>query len=358
MLLLLVALAVGSQVQGDGTVALTIYNDNFGMVKDVRSISFDAGESQVAFTDVAETIQTETVMFKPSSLNNGIRVYEQNYENNLADKYSLLKKYLEQNISVDITQGQQSRNVVGKLLAYQNSFILETGLGVSIYDSVSAVHVDKLSEGLLIRPTLIWRVFSPTATTVDCEVAYRATGFSWKADYLMTLNQKEDKADFAGWVTIDNNSGKTYKNASLKLIAGEVNVVRPQPEFFAMPMMAMADGVAASPPPAFSEKSFADYHMYTLSKRVNINESSKKQLEFIPTAFNVPITKYYTLTVSAGGYPEENIKSKGTVRLFNSQKNGMGMPLPKGIIRVFKTDEADKSLEFIGEDSINHTPKD
>ena len=278
----------------------------------------------------------------------------------MADRYSLLKKYLDRNISIDVTQGQLSRNFNGKLASYQNAMILQTSSGISIFESANAVHVDQLSEGLLVRPTLIWRVFSPSATTVDCEVAYRAKGFSWKADYLMTLNQKEDKVDFAGWVTIDNNSGKTYKNTSLKLIAGDVNVIKPpEPMYRAMPMMAMAmnDGAAAAPP-AFAEKSFADYHMYTLSQRVNLNESSKKQIEFIPTAYNVSVQKYYTFTVQSGGYGEENIKSQGTIRFVNSKENGMGMALPKGTIRVFKTDQADNSLEFIGEDKINHTPKD
>lgn len=164
-------------------------------------------------------------MFTPKNPKLGIQIYDQNFENNLANKYSLLKKYIDKEISIDVTQGQQSSNIIGTLLAYENAFLLETTQGVSIYDAATAVHVGKLPEGLLTKPTLVWRVYSPQQTSAVCSIAYRATGFSWKADYLMTLNEKEDHVDFAGWVTIDNNSGKQYKNTTLKLIAGDVNTV-------------------------------------------------------------------------------------------------------------------------------------
>jgi len=164
--------------------------------------------------------------------------------------------------------------------------------------------------------------------------------------------------DFSGWVTIDNNSGKRYKNASLKLIAGDVNIVQPPTAVYRpMMMMAKTNAMAGNAAPAFSEKSFADYHMDTLDKRVDVSENQRKQIEFIPKAENVTISKYYLVSISAGGNAETGLKAQSNIRFVNSKDNSMGMALPKGTIRVFKEDD-DQALEFIGEDSIDHTPKD
>lgn len=158
-----------------------------------------------------------------------------------------------------------------------------------------------------------------------------------------------------GWVTIDNNSGKKYVNAKLKLIAGDVNTVNQNMyNNYARGGIAMS----AMPVPSFSEKSFADYHLYTLSRPVTLNESSQKQVEFIPKVFNIPVDKYHEVRISAGGFNEQKITARNFVKFLNSNKNGLGIAFPKGTVRVFKEDKADGSLEFIGEDSINHTPKD
>jgi hypothetical protein len=200
-------------------LALTIYNDNFALVKDVRNIAFDMGESQVSFTDVASNMITETVMFKPLQDNSKpetrIRIYEQNYENNLAS-----------NISIDVVMGKYAKNKRGSLLAYENAILLKTLTGVDIYQKADTITLDnELSEGLLLKPTLVWRVFSPIKITVPCEVSYRTSGLSWKADYILVLDEAEEMADMTGWVSIDNLSGKRYENTTLKLIAGEVNTV-------------------------------------------------------------------------------------------------------------------------------------
>lgn len=185
-------------------------------------------------------------------------------------------------------------------------------------------------------------------------MAYRTTGFRWKADYSLTLNQNETLADIGGWVTIDNESGKKYVDAKLKLIAGDVNTVSPTINTRGA---VYAKSVLAGGAPAFEEKSFADYHMYTLSQPVTLNDSSQKQVEFIPKVYNVSVDKYHEISISAGGYAQTNLKAKNFVRFLNSQENGLGIAFPKGTVRVFKEDDTDKSLEFIGEDSINHTPR-
>ena len=294
------------------------------MVKDTRKIQFDKGVSKVYFTDVASTIETETVMFTPNNQTGNITIYEQNFENNLAGKYSILKNFIGKDINIDASQGNSVKNVNGQLLSYTNGFLLQTNTGVNIYDSVSAVRVPQLPEGLLIRPTLVWVAFSLNSVTTNCEIAYRASGISWKSDYMMVLNQKEDRVDLGGWVTIDNNSGKKYTNTKLKLIAGSNND-----------------------------------HIYPIGIRVNLNESSRKQIEFLPKVYGVNVNKKtYFVSIDTGGYSQENLKFQSKISFLNSKNNRMGIPLPAGTVRVFKKDQADGSLEFIGESNIRHTPRD
>jgi hypothetical protein len=255
-----------------------------------------------------------------------------------------LKNYLGKQVNVDVSQGNNVRTVVGKLLSYSDGFILENPAGVAIYNQVSGVRVAALPEGLLTLPTLVWLAYSLNPVVTSCEVAYRASGITWKADYLMKLNEQEDKADFSGWVTIDNNSGKKYENTSIKLIAGDINTVSPQPTYEYDRYAPMAMMAEASPAPSFSEKTFGDYHMYTLSRQVNLNDSSKKQIEFIPKSYGVSVSKTYNYDVPVGGYSNDNIKFQSKIEFVNSKKNGLGIPLPAGTIRVFKTDTADNSL--------------
>lgn len=232
----------------------------------------------------------------------------------------------------------------GKLLGYNSGYILQTKNGIQIFNKIAGVEFPTLPEGFFTTPTLNWKVWSDKAITTPCEVAYRTTGFRWAADYSLTLNEEETLADIGGWVTIDNNSGKKYVNAKLKLIAGDVNTVS-QYETTLVIRGGFAGGAAA---PSFSEKSFADYHLYTLSRPVTLNESSQKQVEFVPKVFNVPVSKYHEVRVSAGGYNEDNVVAQNFVKFLNSQKNGLGIAFPKGTVRVFKQDKDDGSLEFIG----------
>lgn len=254
--------------------------------------------------------------------------------------------------------GDKSTRVKGTLLGFSSGYILKTAYGIEVLNNIDGITFPSLPEGFFTLPTLNWKVNSANKVTTNCEVAYRTTGFSWKSDYTVILNDLETKADVGGWVTIENHSGKKYQGAKLKLIAGDVNVVSNAPvmemaRFNAVPMMAMADSA-----PSFSEKSFSDYHMYTLSQPVNLNDNSQKQVEFIPKVYNIAVRKYNFLSINAGGYAESNLKASNKVQIRNSKDNKLGIPLPKGTIRVFKTDSADNSLEFIGEDRINHTPKD
>lgn len=225
LLLLLLAVASASEIKGQVALAVTVYNDQFAIIKDVRSISFDQGRSDLYFTDVSSNIQTETVTFKALKNPQNIKVFEQNYEANLINTDAILRKYIDKDIEICAKVGGNSTRVNGTLLGFSSGYILKATRGIEVYNNIEAINFPSLPAGFLTLPTLNWKVFSQTATTTDCEVAYRTTGFSWKSDYSVVLNEDETKADVGGWVTIDNYSGKRYQNAKLKLIAGDVNTV-------------------------------------------------------------------------------------------------------------------------------------
>ena len=230
---ILLAIASSSEIKSSVSLAVTIYNDQFAMVKDVRSIQFTKGRSDLYFTDVSSNIQPETVTFKAIKAPESIKVFEQNYENNLISSDSILKRYINKNILVYTRLGEKSYKYNGTLLGYSSGYVLKTANGIQVLNNIEGVHFPELPKGFFTVPTLNWKVFSGDNVTTDCEVAYRTTGFSWKSDYSVLLSNDEKKADIGGWVTIDNYSGKRYTDAKLKLIAGDVNTVQnnnqPQP---------------------------------------------------------------------------------------------------------------------------------
>ncbi len=237
IILVLSVAILASEIREEKSLAVTIYNNDFAMVKDVRQISFDQGTSELYFTDVAERIQPETVTFKPIDATGEIRVFEQNFEKNLINTQALLDRFIEKDIEVYVRLGDESKKAKGKYLGNRGGgYILETEFGLNVFNQIDGLEFSTLPEGFFTTPTLNWKVHSSAAESIESEVAYRTTGFSWKSDYSLVLNEEEDKADVGGWVTIDNQSGKKYKDAKLKLIAGDVNTVsnnnfQPQPVF-------------------------------------------------------------------------------------------------------------------------------
>jgi len=213
-------------------------------------------------------------------------------------------------------------------------------------------------EKLLTRPTLIWLASSDTTTTLPCQVAYMARQISWKANYSMIINEAEDAMDFSGWVTITNNSGKDYQDASIKLIAGDVRIIREaMPRAMADSRLYFAKGAGAANE-AFQEKSFQDFHLYTLGRKSTINNKQVKQIQFIEPAENVKLKKYYRVSADVANAGEMTVQPDICFEFKNKKDNSLGIALPKGLIRVFKEDTADGSLEFVGESPIDHTPKD
>lgn len=345
--------AVQEPLSGGNSVAVTVYNANFGVIKERRPIGFEKGLNTIKFTDVASAIDPTSVSFQCLSSPGKITILEQNYEYDLVNTSSLLNRYIDKtvNISVKGSGADRGRTVSGVLMAARdNNLILKNDGGqleIISSDSVENISLQQLPEGLVTRPTLIWLAQSETAGEEQCQVTYTTGEIGWKADYSAVLNADESALDISGWVTINNQSGATYKDAKVKLIAGDVRrVEEPRP-------MRGGDVIyeMAAKAPAFEEKAFMEYHIYTLQRPSTINNNQTKQIEFITPAQNVPAKKIYIY--------ERNRNDKKVQVKFefaNRVENGLGIALPKGKVRVFKKD-ADDSLEFVGEDQIDHTPK-
>jgi hypothetical protein len=277
---------------------------------------------------------------------------------------------------VDQVQGNQVVTFRGTLMSTAGGLVLKNPDGsVQVIKDYAAAHFPQLPGGLISRPTLVWNVSAAKTGPHRMRVTYQSGGMTWWADYNVTFSEGKDAnsgvLDFGAWVSIINQSGAGYPGAKLKLIAGDVHRA-PQPGRV-MPMMrAMAGAAGEAAPKGFEEKGFFEYHLYTLGRPTTLPDNSTKQIELFPTARNVPCERvlvYYGLPQEFRGFfpnpvedrnfgTQSNKKVDIYLRFKNDKEHGMGMPLPSGRIRVSKLDPADKSLEFIGEDVIDHTPKD
>ena len=357
------------------------YGDNlpgYGVVRENRPIDLQKGDNTVRFTDVASGIDPTTVSIE--SLDPGLPavVLEQNYEYDLVSADKLLGKYVDKEIQVVRNAGAgSSQTFDGTLLSFDpNSLVLQGADGkisvISRSPDIQSIELAKSDVGLITKPTLVWKIHSDTQGKPLAQVTYQTDGLTWRADYNVSVNTDDTAADIAAWVTILNQSGASYPDSKLKLVAGDVQRIKPpQPYFRAFGMQQMAAKVAAAP--AFAEKSFFEYHLYTLDRTTSLANNSTKQIELFTPRLDVPIQKsyvYYGTPEQLRYVPydspnldqnlgvESNKKVDVYLLLTNNEKNGLGIPLPAGRIRVYKTDEADGSKEFIGEDVVQHTPKD
>ena len=342
-------------------VALTIYNENFAVVKERRQMDFAEGQNTVRFTDVASQIDPTSVLFDCLEFPGQVKLLEQNYEYDLVNTQSLLKKYIDKPVKIQVKGSGASGStlVSGTLLAADGpNLILQDDAGqmnIIGNDSVEHIQLDKKPENLLTRPTLVWLVDAAKKLSGLCQVTYTTEGIGWRADYMAVLNDKDDALDMSGWVTVTNNSGAAYQDAALKLIAGDVRrIMPPQPR---QPYLMMEKARTAGQ--AFEEKPFMEYHIYTLVRKTTLQNNQVKQIEFIEPAHNVSVKKIYVYEISLWDWMTRGrSKVQVKVEFENKKENQLGIALPKGRVRVFKNDPADASLEFVGEDEIDHTPKD
>jgi hypothetical protein len=360
----------------------------FGVVREVRKLPLVRGDNLVKFTDVASAIDPTTVAFKSLTAPDTTAVLEQNYEFDLVNPDKLLEKYVGKNVIINRKQeplsGDRTRmpeTIEAKLLAFtHDQLVLETNnkqLPVQIIPrnaDIAEIKLFDLKTGLITKPTLVWHVSAEQVGDHDVMVSYQTDNITWRADYGIVLDAKETAADLSAWVTLVNQSGAAYPDARLKLVAGNVQRLTP-PRARPGRMMQMAQAMAQDR--GFQEKSFFEYHLYTLGRPTSIPNNSTKQVELFPSRANVPVGKTYVYAGGAG-YPgygpapieERDVRDGGNkqvdvyLQLKNTERNGLGIPLPAGRVRVYKRDAADNGddpaglLEFVGEDKIDHTPKD
>jgi hypothetical protein len=349
-----------------GGVDITVYNQNMALVKDKRVLALKSGMNEVRFADVASQIDPTSVQFTSLTDPSGTRVLEQNYAYDIVGSAKILQKYLDQNISLVTEDGSK---YTGKLLSGSDDIILQSDDGQVTTVKLARVRELKfpnLPGGLITKPTLIWLVNSPKEGNQDTQVTYMTNGINWKANYVVVVNAQDTAMNLNGWVTIDNQSGATYEDANLKLVAGDVRRVTPPP--------AARDGYAIPAPTAaakaeqFVQQDIFEYKLYSLQRATTIRNRETKQIEFTNAA-GTPINKlfvydgarslrFYGYQITDPNYGKTSDTKVAVMLEFkNSEANKLGMPLPKGTIRVYKAD-ADGSNQFIGEDNIDHTPKD
>ncbi len=342
-------------------VAVTIYNVNLGLVKDLRKISVPKGRSELRFMDVASQIIPTSVYIKSVAAPGSLDVLEQNYEYDLLNPQKLLDKYVGKEVKLYQKNQYTEREeiVPATLLSNNGGPIFKIGEDIT-FGHPGRIIFPGVPENLISKPTLVWLLENRLTSPQTVEASYLTNNINWRADYVVTMNEKDERADLSGWVTIDNKSGASYKDAKIKLVAGDINRVKGEAEYQAKTYR-LAESMAA-PAPQFKEEAFFEYHIYTLQRPSTIKDNQTKQIGLV-SAGDVLVKKellfygarhYY---YSRYGEAVTNQKIGIYVEIQNKKENNLGIPLPKGTVRVYKND-AEGSLQFIGEDSIDHTPKD
>jgi hypothetical protein len=345
----------------------------YAVIRQEQDVMLVKGRAVIRISGVPARIDPTTVSFESITDPANTRVVEQSFEFDLTSTAKLLQKYLDREVTVEQVRGQNVESMTGTLIGTQGGLILRmSDNSIRTIGVYSGVKLASLPGGLISKPTLVWDVSAERAGTHKARYAYQTAGITWWTDYNLTLNEDQGgcKLDVGAWVTIVNQTGATFADAKLKLVAGDVQRAQPQ---------AAADGIAesrfmakAAPSVAgFAEKSFFEYHLYTLGRPATLANNSTKQIELFPTARGANCEKTLMYYGQAGQYfggygspmTDRNFGNQSSkkvdvyLRFKNREENKLGIPLPAGKVRVAKLDTADQSLEFIGEDLIDHTPK-
>jgi hypothetical protein len=358
-------------------LAVTVYNSDLALVRDVRNVQLPGGSFDLRFMDIAATVNPATVHFRSLSEPSRVTVLEQNYEYDLLEPDKLLRKYVGRDVTL-VRMKQQNGNthteeVSARLLSYNNGPVWRIGNEI-----VTGIHADHmrfpdLPENLYTRPTLIWTLDNAGGARHRIEASYLAGKLKWNADYVLTVARDDKAADLDGWVTLSNGSGTAFRNAKLQLVAGDLNRAR---QVIAGMMVAEARMERAAAAPAMSQEAFSDYHLYTLGRKTTIQNNETKQLSMLG-ATGFPVQKRYVVDGQAFYYhnaQHPGAPIKDVVQVYYQfanqagvpaartlrggvEERGLGMPMPAGIVRVYQSDSKG-GVQFVGEDRIAHTPKD
>ena len=346
-----------SEAGAGRTLSLTVYNVGRALVRDARPVSLPAGTCALEFRDIAERVMPETVAIAGDS----VAVLEQNYEYDLLSPQTLLAKYLGRDVTLVTEEPGGApgavvrKEMVGRLLSIENGTVWRIGDRIVSNPPYRELVFGQLPENLRERPTLVWLLASERAGERRLEATYLTGGISWKADYVLTLDASGEQGGLLGWVTLDNTSGASYPDATLQLVAGDVHLApepRPGPQPLMMAAKAMNGGM--------KEEAFAEYHLYTLERPTTVKDRQKKQVALLE-ADGVKVTRRYVVESPQWWYLQRIGMQKQDVRvdveIANRAENHLGMALPAGVVRLYQKDRSGRA-QFVGEDRIEHTPKD
>ncbi len=356
---------------------VTIYNQGFALVKESREFNLKAGRQNVAVEDVASMIEPASVGFRSLTDPKGLQVLEQNYQFDLISPMAILNKAVGHRVIFRRMVGNNSVDTEGLLLsaptyvapsngnpqaAVYGGMVIRTDAGEIVLDPVGTVIVKQVPEGLISKPTLLWDLIADKAGPNQVELSYITQGISWDASYVMTLQGANNLADLQGWVTINNQSGGTYGDANLKLLAGDVNVAQRGGGNGGIGGGRAFDAAKAAN--TFAEESLFEYHLYTLGRPATIRNKEIKQLALLEGK-DIKVEKRLILDALQGYndyYPNEGTVGSGTmspqvrIEFMNTKENALGMPLPMGKFKIYQRD-ASGSVQMLGEDNIRHTPR-
>lgn len=338
-----------SALAAHAATSLTIYNQDLALVRETRKMEFKSGTSEVMFRDVAAQIDATSVHFSAP----GVEMLEQNFDYDLVSPDKLLRRYIDRDIEVVTKEAVAKGKLLTSSWGTQGSqVVLQQGDGSVrsiLQENIQEIRYPELPGGLITKPTLRWRVDAESGGSKETEVSYLTGGMSWRSDYVLVMNEANSRGSVDAWVTIDNTSGASYEDAKLKLIAGEIHrapVPRPMPIY--------ADGMAqermSAKAKGFEEQAFFEYHLYTLQRPATVLDNQTKQISLFPGTM-ANLRKIYEFD-----WQKKADRVGVSVEFENREENGLGMALPAGRVRVYQ-EGPDKSPEFLGEDNIEHTPR-
>ena len=347
-------------------LAVTVYNSDIALVRDVRNLQIARGTSDLHFMDIAATVNPATVHFRSLTEPSRVSVLEQNYEYDLLEPDKLLRKYVGRDVTLVRTRQDRQHDARGGREGAPAQLQQRARLADRRRDRHR--HAAPITSGFRScraistrGPTLIWTLDNTGGTRHRVEASYLAGKLSWNADYVLTVARDDKTADIDGWVTVVNGSGTSFRNATLQLVAGDLNRVRQV--IGRMAAESMREGRGGGGRAAMAQEAFSDYHLYTLGRKTTVNNSETKQVSMLgATAF--PVQKRYVVDGQAFYYrnaQHPGAPIKDVVQVYyqfkNDEKAGLGMPMPAGTVRVYQADSKG-GVQFVGEDRIDHTPKD
>jgi len=366
-----VALTVGAQP------ALTIYNQSFAVVRDSVPLDLKAGVNEVRYPGATAQLEPDSVILRDPSGNHSLQILEQNYRNDPISQDLLLSLFEGKTIDFEKIRNRDNTQVTdlipGKIIrsgyvpgGTAQEPIIEVD-GKLQFSLPGQPLFPDLGDDTILKPTLNWRLQTDKPGNFDAEVGYVTEGLDWSASYNLVSPEEGDFVDFVGWITMENNSGKTFENANIQLMAGDVNKIQPRPMYAFREVMAVGGAAGGGMEPAVTEKAFDEFHLYSIARPTTLHDRETKQVEFVhaekvfaPTIYvyegAADYRFYGGLNTDQNWGQSDNKKILVQREFVNAETNHLGIALPAGKLRFYRRDDADR-LQFVGENTIDHTPR-